>query len=153
VEAEPRSDQPAAADRDSAPIDEALLADTLARTQRRVAEVLALDTDEVAPSSRLLDDLGAESLDLVELMYLLEQEFELRLSRDDLSLSAQLGLDDEQLHEDGVLTPKALELLRQRFPQARGLLVEGITRKHLAALLTVEEVARAVARKRASSQD
>lgn len=125
-----------------------LYQDTLERVRGRVAEVLALEADEVDADSRLLVDLKADSLDLVELMYLLEQEFELRLKREDLSLSAQLGLPEEELHENEVLTAKALELLRERFPGARELLVDGITRKHLAALLTVDEITRAVAKRR-----
>lgn len=121
--------------------------DIVARISRRVAEVLALEADQVTPTSRLIDDLGAESLDLVELMYLLEQEFGIRLSKDDMSLSAQLGIPEEEIHDREVLTPRALELLRQRFPDAGALLRRGIMRRHLAALLTVEEVARSVRRK------
>lgn len=127
-----------------------LYQDTLGRVRGRVAEVLALETEDVDGKSRLLVDLKADSLDLVELMYLLEQEFDLRLKREDLSLSAQLGLPEEELHENEVLTAKALELLRERFPGASELLVEGITRKHLAALLTVDEITRAVAKRRAT---
>jgi hypothetical protein len=48
-----------------------------------------------------------------------------------------------------VLTPAALAALRARFPEARELLKDGITRRHLASLLTVEEVARAVRARRA----
>jgi acyl carrier protein len=112
-----------------------------------VAEVLALELDEVRPDSRLMDDLGAESLDLVELMFLLEQAFDIRLSRDDLSLSAQLGLPDEELHRDEVLTERALAALRERFPGSGDFLRPGLTRRHLAQLLTVEELARGVQRK------
>ncbi len=68
--------------------------DTVARVAKCVAEVLARQPGEVKPGSRLMNDLGADSLDLVELMYLLEQEFDIRLSRDDLSLSAQLGIPE-----------------------------------------------------------
>jgi acyl carrier protein len=123
------------------------MSETVSRVAKCVAEVLARQPAEVQPSSRLMNDLGADSLDLVELMYLLEQEFDIQLSREDLSLSAQLGIPEEQIHDNEVLTPRALELLRQRFPGSEQLLVEGIQRKHLAALLTVEEVARAVDRK------
>jgi acyl carrier protein len=120
----------------------------VARVAKCVAEVLALDPGAVRGEARLMEDLGADSLDLVELMYLLEQEFTITLSKDDLSLSAQLGLEESEIHEHEVLTPRALELLRARFPRAAdGLLKPGIQRKHLAALLTVEEVARAVERK------
>ena len=117
---------------------------TIDRVRRCVAQVLALDVDAVQASSRLMNDLGAESLDLVELMYVLENEFEIRLSRSDVSISAQLGLSDDELHEDEVLTPVALELLRERFPDAGELLREGATMSHLAALLTVAEVARSI---------
>jgi len=125
--------------------------DIVARVSARVAEVLALDAGEVKPESRLINELGAESLDLVELMYLLEQEFKIRLSKDDMSLSAQLGMPEEELHDKEVLTPKALELLRQRFPRAADDLKQGITRRHLATLLTVEEIAKSVERKLAGS--
>lgn len=114
---------------------------------RRVCIVLALEESEVRPDSRLIEDLGAESLDLVELMYEIEQEFDIRLTRDDMSLSAQLGLAEDEIHKGEVLTPKALELLRLRFSEASKLLVEGVTRKHLAALLTVEAVAESVRKK------
>ncbi len=118
--------------------------DVVARVARRVAEVLALSPAEVKPDSRLMNDLDADSLDLVELMFLLEQEFGIRLTREDLSLSAQLGLPEEELRTGEVLTPRAVDLLRARFPAAGNVLHEGVTRRELAALLTVEEIARSV---------
>lgn len=117
---------------------------TIERVRRCVAEVLALNADSVEATSRLMTDLGAESLDLVELMYVLENEFDLRLSRSDVSISAQLGLSEEELHRDEILTPQALELLRQRFPDAGDLLEDGATLSHLASLLTVSEIARSI---------
>lgn len=124
-----------------------VLTDVIDRVRKRLAEVLAIVPDEILPESKLVDDLGAESLDLVELMYMLEQEFDIRLSRDDLSLSAQLGIPEDEIHDNEILTARALELLRERFPKAKDLLQEGITRRHLAALLTVEEIALAVRKK------
>lgn len=121
--------------------------DILERIKKCVAEVLAVAPAAISAQSRLIDDLGADSLDLVELMYLLEQEFDLRLSKNDLSLSAQLGIAEEEVHIDEVLTPKALELLRRRFAHAADFLVEGITRNQLAALLTVDEIAKVIAGK------
>jgi acyl carrier protein len=123
------------------------LNDIVTRVSRRVAEVLALEVSEVRADSRLMEDLGADSLDLVELMYLLEQEFDITLDKNDMSLTAQLGLAEEEIHSDEVLTPLALERLRERFPWAGEILVEGITRKHLGALVTVETFARAIERK------
>lgn len=121
--------------------------EVLTRVRAIIAELVALDPSEVLPENRLMEDLGADSLDLVEMIYLIEQGLGVRLDRNDLSLSAQLGIPEEQLHNNEVLTPRALELLRERFPAADALLQPGIVRKHLAQLLTVEEVARSVRRK------
>jgi acyl carrier protein len=118
-----------------------------ARVAKCVAQVLALEPAEIAPEAGLMQDLGADSLDLVELMYVLEDEFNIRIEREEISLTAQLGLPEEEIHEHEVLTPKALELLRARFPRAESLLVPGIMRKHLGALLTIDEVAKTVRRK------
>jgi len=126
--------------------------ETTRRVARCVGEVLALDPEKVSASSRLMQELGADSLDLVELMYLLEQEFEITLGKEDLSLAAQLGLPEAEIHQHEVLTPRALELLRARFPWATDVLVDGISRKHLAALITVEEVATSVERRLAAKQ-
>lgn len=117
---------------------------TLDRIRKCLAEVLAIEPETIAAQSRLVDDLGADSLDLVELMYLMEQEFNLRLSKKDMSLSAQLGIPEEQIHENEMLTPKALGLLRQRFPHAVDQLVEGTTRNQLASLLTVDEIVKVI---------
>jgi acyl carrier protein len=122
-------------------------ADTLGRVAKCIGEVLAKEPSTIKAGHRLIEDLGAESLDLVELMFLLEKEFGITLSRKDMSLSGQLGLPEDEIHKNEVLTPRALELLRARFPGSEPLLADGITLKHLAALLTVEEVARAVERK------
>lgn len=121
--------------------------DIIRRVANRVAEVLALEPDEVQADARLMNDLGTDSLDLVELMYLLENEFDIRMTQQDMSLTAQLGIPEDQIHQNEILTPVALDLLRQRFPHAAETLKEGLQRNQLASLVTVEEVARAVERR------
>lgn len=44
-----------------------------------VVEQLGLDRDKVTPSSKFVDDLGADSLDTVELVMALEEEFEIEI--------------------------------------------------------------------------
>ncbi len=48
-----------------------------------VATGLKIDRDKVSPESRFIDDLGADSLDLVELVLALEDEFDLDISDED----------------------------------------------------------------------
>jgi acyl carrier protein len=45
------------------------------RVKKIIVEQLGVEEDEVAPSANFVDDLGADSLDLVELIMSLEEEF------------------------------------------------------------------------------
>jgi acyl carrier protein len=47
---------------------------------RIVSEKLDVDKDEVVPKASLVDDLGADSLDLVELVMTMEEEFDIEIS-------------------------------------------------------------------------
>lgn len=114
---------------------------TQERIARCVAQVLAKSVDEIKPESRLIHDLGADSLDLVELMYVMEDEFAIKLEKQDLSLSAQLGLPEEDVHDHEVLKSAALAMLRERYPEAQDLLHEGVTRAQLAPLITIAALA------------
>ena len=55
--------------------------------QDRIYEIIAtglkIDRQKITPTSRFIDDLGADSLDLVELIMALEEEFELDISEDE----------------------------------------------------------------------
>jgi len=48
-----------------------------------IAEKLSVDLDEVAPDASFVDDLGADSLDLVELIMSMEEEFDIDIPDDD----------------------------------------------------------------------
>lgn len=118
-----------------------------------VGRVLALEPSEVKSEHELMGDLGAESLDLVELMYLLEAEFGFRLEQRDLSLTAQLGLSEQETHVGEVITPRALEALRERFPDKKDMLVQGVTRRQLAPLLTVGAIVEAMSQRLAAAEE
>ena len=48
-----------------------------------IVEQLGVDEDEVKPEASFVDDLGADSLDVVELVMALEEEFSLEISDED----------------------------------------------------------------------
>jgi acyl carrier protein len=75
-------------------------------------EALGLDEDEVTPESRIFDDLGAESLDLLEIVFLLERGFDIKIPRGGVKEASQAGIDPSQYEVDGKLTELALEKLR-----------------------------------------
>lgn len=57
--------------------------DVLRKVKEMVAEQLGVDEDDVTPESSFIDDLGADSLDIVELIMALEEEFDLEIPDED----------------------------------------------------------------------
>ena len=55
------------------------MSDTISRVTKIVAEVLSVDASEVHPESSFSDDLGADSLDQVELIMAMEEDFDVKI--------------------------------------------------------------------------
>lgn len=53
------------------------------KVKKIIAEKLGVDMEEVVPEATFVDDLGADSLDLVELIMSMEEEFEIEISDED----------------------------------------------------------------------
>ncbi len=61
----------------------ALAAAVETRVKEIVCEQLGVSDDEVTPQASFIDDLGADSLDIVELVMALEEEYEIEISDED----------------------------------------------------------------------
>ena len=53
------------------------------KVKKIIAEKLSVDMEEVVPDASFVDDLGADSLDLVELIMSMEEEFDMDISDED----------------------------------------------------------------------
>lgn len=53
------------------------------KVKKIIAEKLGVDLEEVVPEATFVDDLGADSLDLVELIMSMEEEFDIEISDED----------------------------------------------------------------------
>jgi acyl carrier protein len=53
--------------------------DTFEKVKKTVAEQLTVEAEKITPQSNFIDDLGADSLDLVELVMAFEEEFEIEI--------------------------------------------------------------------------
>jgi len=53
------------------------------KVKKIIAEKLSVELDEVVPEASFVDDLGADSLDLVELIMSMEEEFDVDISDED----------------------------------------------------------------------
>ncbi len=57
--------------------------DIYSRVKKIIAERLSLSEDEIRMDSSFLDDLGADSLDIVELIMAFEEEFDIKIPDED----------------------------------------------------------------------
>jgi acyl carrier protein len=86
-----------------------------AKVTNVLMEVLVVDKGTITPTAVLQRDLGADSLDLLEIMFRLEQEFNIDIRRDELFPQS---IFREQLVGDGKLTDHGLSEIRSRLPYA-----------------------------------
>jgi acyl carrier protein len=110
-----------------------------------VASVLAIDPAKITPGASLIEELGAESLDFLDLVFRLETDFKVKIPRDGIRLMAQDGLADG-FERAGVLTPEALERLRVLMPEVPATrFTQGLRSAQIPNLFTVETFVRLVA--------
>jgi len=60
------------------------------KVKESVVEALGVDEEEVTPDATLFDDLGAESLDLLDIVFRLEKEFGIKIPRGGIQTEAYL---------------------------------------------------------------
>ena len=77
-----------------------------------IADVLVIDEDEISKTSRLISDLGAESIDFLDLVFQLEKEFGIKIPRGQLEKNARGDLSEDEFEKGGVLTPKGMQALK-----------------------------------------
>lgn len=83
-----------------------------------IVEALSVSEDEVTPEATLLDDLGAESIDLLDILFRLERKVGVKVQASDLSAYVQGGISDEEFGDDnGKITPQGLAQLKKVMPQ------------------------------------
>ena len=77
-----------------------------------IADVLVIDEEEVSLQSRLIADLGAESIDFLDLVFQLEKEFGIKIPRGQLEKNARGNLAEDEFEKGGVLTANGMTALK-----------------------------------------
>jgi acyl carrier protein len=67
------------------------MADDFERFKKCAVEVLSVEADQVTPEASFADDLDADSLDLVELVMALEEEFDVTVEEEELEGITTVG--------------------------------------------------------------
>src|SRR5262245_51865188 len=82
-----------------------------------LVEALNVDEDDVTPTATLQGDLGAESIDFLDIVFRLEREFGIKIPRGEL-FPESIFQGDPDFVQNGKVTDKGLHELRTRMPFA-----------------------------------
>ncbi|MFT7521953.1 MAG: acyl carrier protein [Kiritimatiellia bacterium] len=93
-----------------------LNADVFSTVCRCFCDALELEPDEITFDSKIIDDLGAESLDLLDVVFRLERSFDIQIPRGGLESQAA-DVDGEPGEVDGLLTAAGAHRLREVMPE------------------------------------
>src|SRR5215471_6410663 len=105
-------------------------------------EALSVDEDDIRPTATLQGDLGAESIDFLDIVFRLEREFGIKIPRGEL-FPESIFQGDPEFVQDGRVTEKGLTELKARMPFADlGQFEQNPEVSHISDLFTVELITR-----------
>jgi acyl carrier protein len=87
------------------------------KVQETLMDALGVDDDEVTPEATLIGDLGAESIDFLDIVFRLEKNFDIKIPRGEL-FPENLAAADSGFVENGKVTEDGLKQLREKMPHA-----------------------------------
>lgn len=111
-----------------------------------LADRLALTEDSITIESSLIDDLGADSLDFLDLIFSLERKFNITLRDVELNSFLKADFNPETLTEEGYIKPENLGRLREFIPALQNA-GEQIKPGRIFRLITVESMVLLVERR------
>ena len=119
-----------------------------------VADVLAVEESEVSQSSRLIADLGGESIDFLDLVFRLERHFNVKIPRGQIEKEVRGALQNSEFEKDGVVTDKGLDVLRSYLSEVPADNFKPGLRVHqIPTLFTVETFCKLVLRAKARAAE
>jgi len=83
--------------------------------QNVLVDALGIDEDEVKPQSTLIGDLGAESIDFLDIVFRLEKAFGIKIPREEL-FPIENMMNNPEYIKDGKLTPKGISEIKSKMP-------------------------------------
>jgi acyl carrier protein len=90
--------------------------EVFAKIQTALVDALGVDEEEVTPEATLVGDLGAESIDFLDIVFRLEKAFGIEIPRADLF--PEDILTNAEYVKDGKVTPTGVSELKKRMPFA-----------------------------------
>ena len=88
------------------------IAAVLPTVSATIADALGCDVEEVTPDASLIDDLDAESIDFLDMVFRLERAFKVKIPRGKIVENARGTLSEAQFEQNGLVTDAGLAQLR-----------------------------------------
>ncbi len=85
------------------------------QVKEALVDALGLDDEDVTPEATLMGDLGAESIDFLDIVFRLEKAFDIKVPREEL-FPAEGVLSNSEYVSGGKVTEKGLAELRAKMP-------------------------------------
>jgi len=85
------------------------------KVQEVLVDALGVDDDEVTAEATLMGDLGAESIDFLDIVFRLEKAFEIKIPREELFPAENL-MNNSEFVQNGKLTEKGIAELKEKMP-------------------------------------
>lgn len=106
-----------------------------------LVDALAVDDEEVTPTATLTGDLGAESIDFLDIVFKLEQAFGFKIGQGELF--PDNVQQDPKYVKDGKVTPEGIAALKARLPHADFSKLESDPQiSKVGGIFTVESIVR-----------
>jgi acyl carrier protein len=110
--------------------------------KRCVAESLAVPVTDIAEESGLIDDLGADSLDFVDIVFMLDRELDIRVRETEFNFLTRLDFSSPEVMTGAHLTMPIIDRLSRILPGLRTVNDRTkVTPRQLFSLITVESIA------------
>jgi len=104
-----------------------------------LVDALGVDEDEVTPTAVIRDDLGAESIDFLDIMFRLEKAFGIKIPRGEMM--PENLTNDPNIVKDGVVTPQGIAMLKEKMPHSDFAAFEADPKlDHMSKLFTVDSI-------------
>lgn len=90
--------------------------DIFGKVRDVLVDALAVDDDEVTPTASLVADLGAESIDFLDIVFQLEKTFNVKIAQGELFPEGANITQDPRFVTDGRVTPDGIAQLQAKLP-------------------------------------
>jgi acyl carrier protein len=120
--------------------------------QDAVVGALGVTEQEASPDATLMEDLGAESIDLLDILFRIERSTGVKIAASDLGDHIQGGIPDDRFSDENeIITQEGMEHLKTVMPQLDDSMVGTLAADQVMGHFTVQNLGDMVAQRAAAS--